>query len=277
MRAFVAATLAAFLALPVAGGEAAAVTGFDSAYAGESAFIQLLPGQTGEFTVFFQNRGPLTWTRGTATQVDLAACLANKTTCNAQDATEAAFNDGSWLSPVRYATHTQTSVAPGAIGTFRYAVRAPAGALAATYRFNGDLVRSSTGERIHPEGYFQDATVPAVGGVGTTTLSLTPADDTNRTRTTHTVTAQLTTSFGQPVAGALIRFNVSRVTPDGQSLGIVLSTTRRTGSGGTVSLTYRGPGFRATDAISACADLDEDGSCPEPGESADGAVKRWVR
>ena len=98
---------------------AAAVSGYDSAYASESAFLNIAPGQTQSFQVIFVNTGTATWTRGTASQVDLAACLDDKTTCNSQDASEATWNSG-WISAVRYATTTQTSVAPGSFATFSY-------------------------------------------------------------------------------------------------------------------------------------------------------------
>ncbi len=145
------------LALTYFGGPAVAAVPFDSGYAGESAFIDILPGQTGGFQVFFRNTGTSTWAKGTATQVDLATCREDKVTCNAQDPADAAWNSG-WLSEARYAAQTQSSVAPGQIGTFAYSVRAPFGS-SGTTRFNGDLVVSITGARIHPEGYYQDATV----------------------------------------------------------------------------------------------------------------------
>src|SRR5438094_984476 len=105
---------------------AAAVTGYDSQYNSESAFVNVSPGQTQNFQVFFINAGTTTWTRGTGTQVDLAACLEDKVTCNAQDATEAGWNTN-WLSSTRYATTSNTSVAPGGVGTVSYNVTAPPG------------------------------------------------------------------------------------------------------------------------------------------------------
>jgi uncharacterized repeat protein (TIGR01451 family) len=113
--------------------------------------------------VFFSNTGSQTWTKGSDTQVDLAACLADKVTCNAQDPVDSTWNSG-WLSTVRYATATQATVAPGALATFSYNIKAPANATA-THRFNGDLVVAKTGDRIHPQGYYQDATISAVGNV----------------------------------------------------------------------------------------------------------------
>jgi hypothetical protein len=178
MRKIVTAVTAAALSLSMlaAAVPALAVTGYDSAYAGESAFVNISPGQTLNFQVFFANTGTTTWSRGTGTQVDLAACLEDKVTCSAQDASEASWNSG-WLSSTRYASTVQTTTAPGALGTFSYDIAAPANVTAGTYRFNGDLVLSSTGEKIHPEGYYQDATVG--GGGGATITSLTPSTGTN--------------------------------------------------------------------------------------------------
>jgi hypothetical protein len=176
MRKIVTAVSAAALSLSMLATAvpALAVTGYDSAYAGESAFVNISAGQTQNFQVFFANTGTTTWSRGTGTQVDLAACLEDKVTCNAQDATEASWNSG-WLSATRYATTTQTTTAPGSLGTFSYNITPPAGTAAGIYHFNGDLVLSATGERIHPEGYFQDANLGGVGGGAATITSLVPA------------------------------------------------------------------------------------------------------
>ncbi|MDQ2912617.1 MAG: IPT/TIG domain-containing protein, partial [Chloroflexota bacterium] len=177
MRKIVTAVSAAALSLSMLASAvpALAVTGYDSAYAGESAFVNISPGQTLNFQVFFANTGTTTWSRGTGTQVDLAACLDDKTTCSAQDAAEASWNSG-WLSATRYASTVQTTTAPGALGTFSYNITAPVGATNGTYRFNGDLVLSSTGEKIHPEGYFQDATVGGGTGGAATITSIAPTN-----------------------------------------------------------------------------------------------------
>jgi hypothetical protein len=152
---------------------AIAVTGYDSAYSGESAFVTIAPGETKAFQVFFSNTGTLTWAKATDTQVDLAACLADKVTCNAQDPADSTWNSG-WLSSVRYATTTQATIAPGALATFAYNIKAPSDATASTHRFNGDLVVASSGERIHPQGYYQDATIEAIGSVPAPTPAPTP-------------------------------------------------------------------------------------------------------
>jgi hypothetical protein len=172
MRKITTAITAAALAFSMmaAAVPAAAVAGYDSAYAGESAFVNIVAGQTQNFQVFFANTGTTSWVKGTGTQVDLAACLEDKVTCNAQDASEATWNNGQWLSAVRYATTTQTTTPPGSLGTFSYNITAPTGVAAGIFHFNGDLVVASSGERIHPEGYFQDANTGASAGAATITL-----------------------------------------------------------------------------------------------------------
>src|SRR5213083_251088 len=174
MRKLTTAITAAALAFSMmaAAVPAAAVTGYDSAYAGESAFVNITGGQTQNFQVFFANVGTTSWQKGGATEVDLAACLEDKVTCNAQDASEATWNPstGGWLSATRYATTTQTITPPGSLGTFSYNITAPVGVAAGIYHFNGDLVLASTGEKIHPEGYFQDANTGVSAGAATLTL-----------------------------------------------------------------------------------------------------------
>lgn len=140
---------------------AIAAADFDSAFAGESAFLTLGPGGSGTFTVFFLNTGSVSWLKGSATQVDLAACRADQVTCDSREATLAPLNPGSWLGTGRYASQTQSTVAPGAIATFTYAVSVPGAQSAGRYRFNGDLVVSVTGRAVHPEGYYQDLTIEA--------------------------------------------------------------------------------------------------------------------
>ena len=161
------------LCLAYAPTPALAVTGYDSAYSGESAFVTIIPGQTQSFQVFFSNTGTLTWSKGGSTQVDLAACLADKVTCPAQDPADSTWNSG-WISSTRYATTTQATVAPGEMATFTYNIKAPADAAAGVHRFNGDLVVASSGARIHPQGYYQDAEIQAIGSVPVPTPSPTP-------------------------------------------------------------------------------------------------------
>jgi hypothetical protein len=149
-------------ALVISGSPARAVTGFDSAYQFESAFLaNLKPGDSGTFSVFFANTGPTAWVAGTGTQVNLAACLDDKVTCGVAPE-EAAWNPDTWLSSTAYATHAKTAVVPGDFSAFTYSIKVPAAVSVGSYRFNGDLVLASTGAKIHPEGYYQDASVATV-------------------------------------------------------------------------------------------------------------------
>jgi hypothetical protein len=249
MRRIVTAITAAAMALSLVSMAmpANAVAGYDSAYAGESAFLTLNAGQSGTFTVFFQNTGTTAWARGTASQVDLAACLEDKVTCNAQDASEAPFNSG-WLSTTRYATHTQTTVAPGSIGTFTYNVAVPSGQAAGTYRFNGALVLSSTGADIHNEGYYQDVTVPtSVGSCTPTTITTTPTSANNQVGVTHTQSATVlcaapTGSTTQPPSvGTQVTFVVDAPTTSNNADQTLTATTNASGVA-TVTWTRSNPG-----------------------------------
>lgn len=223
----------------------AAVAGYDSAYAGESAFLNLARGQSGTFTVFFANTGSTSWVKGTGSQVDLAACLDDKTTCNQQDATEAPFNSG-WLSATRYATHSQTTVAPGAIGTFTYNVAVPAGQAAGTYRFNGALVLSSTGADIRNEGYYQDVTVAtAPAGTAATLTSIAPNAGPNTGGQTVTLTG---TDFACTPTFPTVSFGTATATVT--SCGATsLTATTPAGANGAVNVTVTNAGAAASNAV----------------------------
>ena len=168
-----AAALSLSMALSLNTGVVQATTpGYDSAYQFESAFLSLKPSDSGTFSVFFANTGTTSWVAGTGTQVNLAICAADKVTCNVTSA-QAAWANG-WLSSTAYATATKSAVAPGDFSAFTYNVKVPTGTATGTYRFNGDLVVGATGDRIHPEGYYQDGTVTG-GAAGGGALSVTPA------------------------------------------------------------------------------------------------------
>lgn len=219
---------------------AAAVSGYDSAYASESAFLNVAPGQTQSFQVIFVNTGTTTWTRGTASQVDLAACLDDKVTCNSQDAAESAWNSG-WISAVRYATTTQTSVAPGSFATFSYNIQAPGNAASGTYRFNGDLVLSTTGEKIHPEGYYQDATV--VGGGAAAALDLSPVFQFKQIGQNAVLTITTTDSLAAAAPTVSWTCNVvTAITIGGQqSVNPALTFSGTTDAAGKSTLSYTRP------------------------------------
>ncbi|MBA2768570.1 MAG: hypothetical protein H0U35_05470 [Sporichthyaceae bacterium] len=237
----------------------AAVPGYDSAYAGESAFLTLNPGQSGTFTAFFANTGTTSWVRGTASQVDLAACLENKTSCNLQDASEAPFNSG-WLSAVRYTTHTQTTVAPGQIGTFTYNVAVPAAQAPGTYRFNGALVLSATGADIHNEGYYQDVTVPvrAAAAAAPAVIDLVPASQFRQIGKTATLTLTATDAAGAAVASVAVTCNIDSIagtSPDAITGNPDFQVTGTTNASGVFVLTFSrdNPGI---DTVTCYSDAD---------------------
>jgi hypothetical protein len=131
-----------------------AVGCMDSDFMGESAFLSLQPGDSGSFFVTFMNTGTCSWIKGTSSQVDLAQGLPL-----GSPSPNSCWGVG-WLSATAYATTTQAVVAPGGLASFTFGLKAPPNVPPGTYRFDGDLVVSATGQPIHPVGYYQQVTVP---------------------------------------------------------------------------------------------------------------------
>ena len=251
MRKFVVSLAAASLALSMLAQAipAAAVTGYDSSYAGESAFVALAQGQSNEFQVFFANTGSTTWTVGTGTEVDLAACMSDKVTCNAQDPSDATWNTG-WKSATRYATSTQSSVAPGAVATFKYTVTAPAGVTAGEYDFNGDLVLASTGEKIHPEGYYQAATVGSNSSGAATITSLTSSTNGDNTGSASGGYSVTIAGSGFTCTPAFPTVSFGTTTAAVTSCGTTqVVATAPSGAPGTVNVTVTNSGAAASNAL----------------------------
>jgi glucose/arabinose dehydrogenase len=114
------ALLAPLLLVPlVVSQPALAAPGFHAAWIDQSPWPTLRPGATVSYTIHFRNTGDTTWNRGTPfRQVNLAV---------GGDST--AFADAGmavgWLSANRVATTTEITVAPNAIATFTFTLRAP--------------------------------------------------------------------------------------------------------------------------------------------------------
>jgi aldose sugar dehydrogenase len=92
-------------------------TGFHSAWVGQDSWPTLAPGMTVSYSIRFRNTGSVTWQRGVAgRQVNLG--VVNDST---------AFSDLAvgWINANRTATTVEAAVAPGAIGTFTFTIRAP--------------------------------------------------------------------------------------------------------------------------------------------------------
>jgi hypothetical protein len=234
MRRIVTAISGAALALSMVASAIpanAAVAGYDSTYLAQSDWLVRSQGQTGSWTVIFQNTGTTTWTRGTSTEVEFAACLEDKVTCNAQDATEAPFNNG-WVSATRYADMNQTAVAPGQAASFTVNISVPATQAAGVYHFNGAVVKADTGEDIRNEGAFFDVNVPS--SAAATGIALTPASDTNQTGSTHTVTVTYKDASGAAIANAPIDvFVVNDTSPFTSTGGCSLDSSATPSSTGT--------------------------------------------
>jgi hypothetical protein len=224
-------TLAVSVPIP-----SAAAAAFDSAFAGESAFLTLAPGQSGTFTVFFQNTGAMTWVKGTDAQVDLAACRDDQVTCDAQDAVEATFDPGTWKSATRYAAQSQATVAPGGIGTFTYGVKVPLTAAAGIRRFNGDLVLAATGRKIHPEGYYHDLRVTGSSCGSAVGITASPAFAEVQVGVTSSMSFTVTCSDGSKAVGATVN---AAIRPGADAAGNApLDLTATTDASGVASFTW---------------------------------------
>lgn len=99
------------------------------------------------------------------------------------------------------------------------------------------------------------------------TLTLTPEAGINDVATSHTVTATVTDTLGDPVQGIAVRFSVTG--------SVTTSGSCTTNSAGQCTFTYAGPPVPGADLISAYADSNNN-NVEDPGEPADIATKAWV-
>lgn len=224
--------------------QASAVAGYDSRYFGESAFLSLSPGQSGQFAAGFDNTGGIGWQTGTSSQVNLAVCLADKITCNVTSPNAAWAQ--TWFSTTAYATQSTSFVGPGQTGWFVYSVRAPSNAVVgSSVRFNGELVLAVTSEKLHPEGYYQDASV-AGSTITPASIDVTPVVQTAKLGLFPTVSATVKDAAGAGIPNIIVGFEVLSDT----SLNGSLFLTAITNSSGLAAITYtrNNPG---TDAVTA--------------------------
>src|SRR5207249_2124769 len=142
--------LASLLAQPALG-----APGFHAAWVDQSPWPTLRPGGTVSYTIHFRNTGTETWQRGVAgRQVNLG--VSGDSTAPA----DAGLAVG-WLSANRVATTSEISVAPNAIATFTFTVRAPS--TAGTYPLHLRPVIDGTAW-MEDQGVFLVITVPLPAG-----------------------------------------------------------------------------------------------------------------
>lgn len=153
-------SVALALGILISGGSPASANviagnGYSSSYSGESAFLRLGAGATGQFSAIFFNDGAQPWVPG---QVGLLVCLPDKITCNVASPNAAyAVN---WYSTKVYTT-VSALVPPGSNGFFIYNIKVPDTALPSTSTtFNGDVGLIGVGVVIRPEGYFHQNVTP---------------------------------------------------------------------------------------------------------------------
>jgi glucose/arabinose dehydrogenase len=117
----VAGALVVVASLLLAGGRATAteqLAGFHSAWVTQDPYPAIAAGTTTTYTLKFKNTGTETWQRGvTGRQVNLGVL---------DDSNAFAEMNVGWLSANRPATTVESTVAPGAVGTFTFSIRAPA-------------------------------------------------------------------------------------------------------------------------------------------------------
>jgi uncharacterized protein YkwD len=105
-----------------AGGPTAAVpvdNGLHSAWAFQTAVPALQPAAVSQVTMQFRNTGSKTWVRGSASSQVVLGINRDSTAYSAMG-----MNAG-WLSANRVAIQNEASVAPGAVATFTFSVKAP--------------------------------------------------------------------------------------------------------------------------------------------------------
>lgn len=140
---------------------AAAVSGFDAAYCGQGAYVTAHAGDTVQSSVCFMNTGTTAWVAGSASEVALAVCVdlpfAPFFACD----TLSPYGDwaSGWTTTRIYGSQSTSVVSPGSSTNFLWNVKVPAapvgGTSASDYVFRGELILRSTGQVIHPIGYFQ--------------------------------------------------------------------------------------------------------------------------
>ena len=158
--AWVVVAVTVLLSSPAAASPRAAPAGLDAQWCGQSAYLTLARGATGQQSVCFMNTGTVSWVLGSATEVGLAVCVDTPApqffACNTLSPN--ADWASNWTTPRLYAVQPAQIVAPGQQAFFSFAVTAPTTAVPGLPNdayFRGELVHRATGTPIHPVGYYQ--------------------------------------------------------------------------------------------------------------------------
>lgn len=158
--------------------------------------------------------------------------------------------------PIRYGRIVAallTCFAGGALASIALATSTDSGASAAYYYYcPGGSAGSNYG--------YCPPTEPEV-------LTLAPAADSNPVGTSHTVTATVTDTGGDPFPGVAVRFTVTG--------SVSVTGSCETNAAGQCTFTYDGPQLPGADVVDAFADSDDD-STRDPGEPTATATKTWV-
>ncbi len=217
------AAIAMALAMILQAMPAAAVTGYDSNFFGESAFVFIAPGGTNQFAVGFTNTGSTGWQTGTASQVNLAVCgiTQGSGSCTMSTPSANAAWASNWLSSIAFATTTTAYVGPGQVGWFTYNVTAPSSATPGNYEFDGDLVLASNAAAIHRQGYYQVATVQAVGAPAKLACTATPnsLEVATPTALTSTISVTVQDANGLTIFGSTASITLSQAASATNSSG----------------------------------------------------------
>ena len=141
-------------------------------WAGQSNYPRIIPGSTATLTISYVNIGSNTWNKSSTNLGILTASNKN-------------FNSGDWYHDTRPATLNETSVVPGATGTFTFNVAVPTNQSAGTYRFYVKPVQENVrwiDEAVAwwditvPQGYTaswsSQSVYPTISRGGSTTLTI---------------------------------------------------------------------------------------------------------
>jgi Ca2+-binding RTX toxin-like protein len=145
----------------------------------------------------------------------------------------------------------------------------PAGANNGFVDLNSDTVITALADSCAGCFFGLDVLAGLVQGPAPSTITLTPASDTNLVNTNHIVTATVVDQFGDPFPGADVHFAVS-----GDGAPVPAAGDDVTDADGEATFNFTNS-IAATNTITGCVDADGGLDC-DPGEVSGTATKTWV-